>query len=99
VPQYFFSPSAQQTGVPPACTQAGFNGFFIDVSYYVADSSGAGSINRAWLREIMSGAGGTTLSLLLLRREATGASMTRQLGLVSKRRDISAQPDILNLSD
>jgi hypothetical protein len=39
VPTYFFSPSAQQTATPPACTQQNFTGYFIDVSYYVADQN------------------------------------------------------------
>lgn len=39
VPQYFFSPSAVSTGVPAACTQAHYNGSFMDISYYVADQN------------------------------------------------------------
>jgi hypothetical protein len=39
VPTYFFSPSAVQTATPPACVQEGFTGYFIDVSYYVADAN------------------------------------------------------------
>jgi hypothetical protein len=39
VPKYFFSPSAKQTGTPSACVQEGFTGYFVDVSYYVADQN------------------------------------------------------------
>jgi hypothetical protein len=39
VPTYFFSPSEKQIGTPSACVQAGYTGYFIDVSYYVADAS------------------------------------------------------------
>lgn len=39
VPTYFFSPSATQTSTPPVCTQEGATGYFIDVSYYVADAN------------------------------------------------------------
>jgi hypothetical protein len=38
-PSYFFSPSATHVSQPPACTQEGATGYFIDISYYVADSS------------------------------------------------------------
>jgi hypothetical protein len=39
VPTYFFSPGAVQTGTPPACMIAGYTGYFLDVSYYVADAN------------------------------------------------------------
>lgn len=41
VPTYFFSPSAAQTSTPPLCTQqtGGGAGYFLDVSYYVADQN------------------------------------------------------------
>jgi hypothetical protein len=39
VPKYFFSPSAVQTATPPVCVQEGFTGYFLDVSYYVADAT------------------------------------------------------------
>jgi hypothetical protein len=38
-PTYFFSPSATQTGTPAICTQEGYTGYFLDVSYYVADTN------------------------------------------------------------
>jgi len=38
-PTYFFSPSAAQTGTPSVCVINNFRGYFLDVSYYVADSS------------------------------------------------------------
>jgi hypothetical protein len=41
VPEYFFSPSAVQTTTPPLCVQEGGVGYFLDVSYYVADASSA----------------------------------------------------------
>jgi hypothetical protein len=39
VPKYFFSPSAAKTTTPAACTQEGATGYFLDVSYYVADAN------------------------------------------------------------
>jgi hypothetical protein len=39
-PTYFYSPSAAQTGMPSPCVNAGFTGYFINVSCYVADASG-----------------------------------------------------------
>jgi hypothetical protein len=46
VPTYFFSPSAKQTGTPSACVQAGYTGYFIDVSYYVADAN-SGRVSKS----------------------------------------------------
>jgi hypothetical protein len=39
-PTYFLSNVAVQTAMPPACTQAGYSGYFIDISYWVADQNG-----------------------------------------------------------
>lgn len=39
VPTYFFSPSATQTSTPALCTQEGGKGYFLDLSYYVADGN------------------------------------------------------------
>lgn len=39
VPNYFFSPSAKQTTTPTDCTLEGAIGYFVDVSYYVADAN------------------------------------------------------------
>ena len=39
VPKYFFSPSAVHVATPPVCVQEGATGYFLDVSYYVADST------------------------------------------------------------
>ncbi len=38
-PTYFFSPSAVHVATPPVCVQEGATGYFLDVSYYVADST------------------------------------------------------------
>jgi hypothetical protein len=40
-PTYFFSPSAVHVATPPVCVQEGATGYFLDVSYYVADSTSA----------------------------------------------------------
>jgi hypothetical protein len=47
VPGYLFSPSATQTSTPPLCIQENGAGYFLDVSYYVADANNSSRISQS----------------------------------------------------
>jgi hypothetical protein len=100
VPTYFFSPSAKQTGTPSACVQAGYTGYFIGVSYFVADanSSRVSISGMAPERIWETGLVGTMLMPLPLRPRVTGALMIRRLAPATARPFITAKLDLPNLS-